>query len=312
MKKGLETSKKFFEDYGASMLHNQFREYEKYIAVGLAGEGSECLGFDDEFSMDHDFDMGFCVWLPYEIYRQVYAPMQEAYDRLPITHIGIRTKDAGQRHGIQSIEGFYKNLLGIESAPTTNMQWLSLPEEHLAVATSGKVFLDNYGEFSKIRKALCDFYPNDVMLKKLAARLFYMGQAGQYNYARCVKRKDAAAAYLCKAKFIELSVSALHLMSKKYKPFYKWSFRSLEGITKYAGITGKLKMLCEASNAVLAAKQNEDLMQEISVDFVRELQNLGFTASNTDFLVDQAAEVCKKIIDPDFRTKLPVPFDLHL
>ena len=63
---GLELSRAFYEQYGAPMLHEQFPEVEKLVAVGLIGSGSECLGFDDEVSRDHDFEPGFCLLLPDE------------------------------------------------------------------------------------------------------------------------------------------------------------------------------------------------------------------------------------------------------
>lgn len=64
--KGLELSQKFYETYGAPMLHAQFAPFEEIIAVALCGSGSECFGFDDEISRDHDFEPGFCLFLPGE------------------------------------------------------------------------------------------------------------------------------------------------------------------------------------------------------------------------------------------------------
>ena len=63
---GLELSRAFYEEHGAPLLHEQFPEAEGLIAVGLIGSGSECLGFDDEVSRDHDFEPGFCLLLPEE------------------------------------------------------------------------------------------------------------------------------------------------------------------------------------------------------------------------------------------------------
>ena len=60
--KGLELSRSFYEGAGAPMLQERFPELLGRIAVGLAGEGSECFGFDDELSADHDFEPAFCLW----------------------------------------------------------------------------------------------------------------------------------------------------------------------------------------------------------------------------------------------------------
>lgn len=61
--KGLDAARMLYVEKGAAIIHEHFPEYEERIAVGLAGSGSQCLGFDDEISRDHDFEPGFCLWL---------------------------------------------------------------------------------------------------------------------------------------------------------------------------------------------------------------------------------------------------------
>ena len=39
-----EYSRKFYEDHIAGMIKDRFPEYENRIAVGIAGEGSDCFG----------------------------------------------------------------------------------------------------------------------------------------------------------------------------------------------------------------------------------------------------------------------------
>ena len=66
--KGLELSKRYYEEYGQAMIQRHFRQYEERIAAGLVGMGSECFGFDDEISRDHDWGPAFCIWLNKALY----------------------------------------------------------------------------------------------------------------------------------------------------------------------------------------------------------------------------------------------------
>ena len=59
---GLEEARRLYERYGVDMIERLFPKWAGRIAVGLAGHGSECFGFDDELSRDHDFPEGFCLW----------------------------------------------------------------------------------------------------------------------------------------------------------------------------------------------------------------------------------------------------------
>ena len=43
----IEKNRRFYENQVKGMIHTQFPDYEDRIAVGIAGEGSDCFGYDD-------------------------------------------------------------------------------------------------------------------------------------------------------------------------------------------------------------------------------------------------------------------------
>ena len=130
-KNGLELCQAFYEDFGIPMIHEKFPDYEQLIAVGLVGEGSECFGFDDEVSRDHDFGPGFCMWLTDTVYDEIGEKLQNAYEQLPTTYMGITrfsTAKASKRVGVFRIGDFYESLIGLRDIPTTQNQWLFLED----------------------------------------------------------------------------------------------------------------------------------------------------------------------------------------
>ncbi len=153
-KNGLDLCEAFYEEFGRPMIRRKFPEYEHMIAVGLVGEGSECFGFDDQVSRDHDFGPGFCLWLTDPIYDEIGEELQRAYDELPSTYMGVTrftTLKAQKRVGVFRIGDFYESLIGLRDVPTTQNQWLFLDDYRLATAVNGKVFQDDLGEFTRIQ-----------------------------------------------------------------------------------------------------------------------------------------------------------------
>ena len=76
--KGLELCKSYYENIGAPELKRLFPEAMSRAAAGLSGQGSDCLGLDDEISRDHDFGPGFCLWLSDEDCEKFGAELQKA------------------------------------------------------------------------------------------------------------------------------------------------------------------------------------------------------------------------------------------
>ena len=106
--KGLEIAEKYYLEYGAPMIKEQFPELEGILAVGLCGSGSECNGYDDDLSRDHDFEPSFIIFLPPEevVDRRTAFRLERAYDKLPDEFMGLRRNkdvsfDTG-RHGVVS------------------------------------------------------------------------------------------------------------------------------------------------------------------------------------------------------------------
>ena len=172
---GLSLCKSYFFAVGLPMLKGRFGPVAGRIAAGLVGDGSECYGFDDEISRDHDWGPGFCLWLSRPDYEDFGAGLSAAYEALPKTFAGFGprvTSNWGEgRVGVFCIEDFYSGFIGLPRAPETLDEWLAIPENCLAAATNGEVFLDPLGGFSEIREKLLKFYPEDVRRKKIAARL---------------------------------------------------------------------------------------------------------------------------------------------
>lgn len=254
--KGLELSEKYYRAYGEKMLDGQFSEIADQAAAGLVGYGSECLGFDDEISRDHDYGPSFCIWLPGEAYKQYGRRMQAAYDALPKEFMGfagrVEEEQGKGRVGVLCLEDFYRELLGRDSAPERAEEWFAISESALCTAVSGRVFEDRLGRFTKIREALLAYYPEEVWRKKLAESLARAAQAGQYNYARAMKRGERIAAEICLTEFVKEAMQVVYLLNKKYAPFYKWMHRGLRELSVCGEVGDMLSLLYQVPDPAKA------------------------------------------------------------
>ena len=292
--KGLDRARNLFDHHVMPQLREEVPEVLPFLAAGLVGEGSDCFGFDDAVSLDHDSGTRICLWLDQEHYTGYEASLRRILEKLPeeIEGAPVQPLQDG-RSGVFEIGSFYQHLTGFADCPSSNREWVETEETKLAAAVNGAVFYDPCGAFSKIRSALLQHYPQDVFLLKLAQTIAIAAQTGQYNYPRAVKRSDFVTASMIRSYFIDYYVRALFLVNRTYRPFYKWTYRALSALP----VLGK--EMAEKTEEVLrapwdGAQGTIESMSQRLIDTMRE-QNL--TEQTSDFLMDHLPDLLSKIKD---------------
>lgn len=302
---GHELSRAFYEAHGKPMLE-QFPEVLPYVAVGLFGSGSECFGYDDEVSRDHDFEPSFCLFLPDEdiVDRRTAFQLERAYAKLPREFMGFRrsitSPVGGARRGVLRTAEFFAQKIGSNDGALSLQDWLRMPEYALAECVNGELFFDNYGEVSTIRQRLAQ-YPHDVRCKKLAGQLLLMAQAGQYNYPRCLAHGETAAAQLAVNEFVNAALAVIFLLNGRYLPFYKWRFRALRELPLLGDSGRVLEYLLCTPNDEDTAQEKQQLIEELASAVINELQNQQLTEAICGDLEKHAYSVNDRIADATLR-----------
>ena len=302
--KGLEISEKYYLEFGKQMLDTDFSQIKDKLAVGLIGSGSECFGFDDEISRDHDFEAGFCIFIPDEntIDRKTAFLLERAYAKLPKEYMGLNkgflSPVGGSRHGVIRISDFIMSKTGTYDGVLTTKQWLLTDENSLLEATNGKIFFDGLGEITKVRDNL-KYFPEDVRLKKLAGNLLIMAQAGQYNYLRCLAHGETGAAQLCVFEFVRSAINAIFLLNKEYAPYYKWAFKALKNLKKLSNLAETLEFLISSDNDISETKS--EIIEDIAKMVITELQEQSLTDAICLDLEKHAYSVNDKVSDSEIR-----------
>ena len=301
--KGLELSKRYFYDLVLPEFEKNLNDILPLCAFGLVGEGSECYGYDDKISQDHDFGPSVCIWLRKDDYLKHKDKINEVLKKLPKTYLGFQelkeSEWGSDRRGLLNIEDFYFKFLGSSKAPETIADWQKIPETALATVTNGEVFLDNLGEFTKIRNGLLNYYPEPMRQNKIATRLMNISQHGEYNYTRCLKRNDLVAANQCLYLFVDEVIHLVFLLNRRYKIFYKWSNRALLD----------LKILGEEIHKLLEdmvfAQNKIPYVRKICKVLAEELRNQKLTNCGSEFLGDLGVDIQKNIDDEFFKNYSP-------
>ncbi|MBE5870917.1 MAG: DUF4125 family protein [Lachnospiraceae bacterium] len=154
--KGIILSEALWEEVLQPEMEKNFPELMKRAAVGLVGYGSDCYGYDDDYSRDHDWGPAVCIWLGKQDYEQCGEKLQSLYDSLT-TGLRFRGFDRqnspqGQgRVGVLCMEQFAAAFLG---KPFAEFLMQQIQNECADLADNSSTLMDFEEVTDRIRNRL--------------------------------------------------------------------------------------------------------------------------------------------------------------
>lgn len=300
--KGIVIARAYYEQFGKEVFARLKEEIQKEtpehavdfdFTVAKVGEGSECFGFDDILSKDHDFGPGFGIFITRQQYDQYGKRLEQAYDSLPETFRGFTKPEPIKdipRNGVIIVEDFYKRILNLSddeleflllqhTLPETT--WLKVEDWQLKTVTNGEIFAGEQAVFGNIYRNLKKGHPKEVWKRKLAQKLGEICQEGQYNYKRLMQRGDVHGATFILHSFEEHVIEFLYLINHVYAPHKKWMLYEAEKLTMGGDILQQLKKLMNISPNIptyekrdcidwIGTSNKEDEVQT-TIDYIAEL-----------------------------------------
>jgi len=296
---GIERARKWYFSTLHPFLEAEFPEVLPRIAAGIAGRGSECFGFDDDISRDHDFGTGVSLWLTCGDEEKYGFKLTRAYQKLYSAEYPSSPRSAAGSidHGVMRISDFYRRHLGFPHAPETIDEWLSVPESAFAETVNGEVFTDNSGIFTAIREKILNI-PEDILRKKLAFRAVMMAQSGQYNFTRCLKHGEKGAAAVALHEFVTHAVPLIFLLNNRFAPYYKWMFRAMRQLPVLGELTDLLESLLVSG---LSDKEKSGVIEDICAAVIKEFARRKLSEHPADYLEFHALAITEKIRDRGLR-----------
>ena len=291
--KAMELCRSFWTTVLEPALLREFPELHPQAAAGLVGNGSECFGFDDDISRDHDWGTDVMLWLPSD-HAHLIPQLQQWKQALLEAHPEFppRSRSAyGADLSVTTVSAFYDQLIGCPEGPQTTRQWLSIPEEQLALAVNGCVFSDPAGHFTAIRQRLQEHYPEQIRRKKIAARCMMLAQTGQYNLERSRKRGHTVTSAMTRLRFVEEAIHLVFLLNRKYCPYYKWAFPAMEQLPILAPQIAPLLQK-------IAASEDQVSIDQVCALFAKTLRAEGLSDCDDWFLAFHGEAVQRTITDP--------------
>ncbi len=297
----LDITEEYWNKTALPDLEKNIPEALEHIAAGLVGNGSECFGYDGEYSRDQDWGVDFFIWVD-DDRKELIAPLkkwkEELFRKLPPEHARARSAYGAVVEPLAAGD-FYYSLIGMRGPSSELFEWMRAPESSFAMAVNGKVFFDGSGRFTQLRNGFLNYYPEDIRLKKIVKQCMMMAQTGQYNLGRMAGRGDNVTAGLILARFMEETMHMAFAINKVYMPYYKWAYRKLKELPILGRELGeRLEGLSKAGPVNAGTFPGiEKSCEEICLRVEEVLTEQGLSESRDSFLAAHGESVHRLIKD---------------
>ena len=252
--KGLELAESFFFEAVLPIIEREFPRLEDRYAAGLLGYGSDVLGYDDEWSRDHEWGPRCVLWLTDADYARFAERLNMVLnEQLPEYFCDFATRfcfdeevgclvpapsmEEGFHHvAITTVERYLELQYGLTDPEPTTLDWLCIPEQKLLELTRGKIFDDPVGDISAVREDFA-YFPDDVWRFKL---LYAWEKIKDYDViGLCAARGDTLSARMMLYKIVEHAVRLTFLLNRAYCPgTMKWFSREFYALPRIAQEVG--------------------------------------------------------------------------
>lgn len=235
----VDVSRDFFDEVVKPMLERECPDETAQTAFGAFGYGSEVLRLDDDYSQDHHWGLRINALMPDDLFQKSGEGVIRTFNaNLPVAYRGhsLREGLTGRGLSLMGLQAFLRRTIGLDHAPTTFAEWLSIPEEDILHVINGEVWYDPSGRFSAIRDTFNHYYPEPVRLRRIAHWCRYYSGMGTYALKRAILRNNELYATITFARALRLGVQLAFLLDRQYFPYDKWLLAHFERLPRMAGL----------------------------------------------------------------------------
>jgi hypothetical protein len=268
--KGLQLSKSYYFQIIKPIIESTV--IGPSYAAGLIGYGSDVLGNDDHFSIDHEWGPRCIIFLPEKLIHHKNSLFDKLNTLIPAEFMKYPTRfvdsgvdginvlssstDGNVNIPITICRSFFCDMIEMLK-PKREVDWLYIPEQRLLEIVSGEIFYDGFGEITELRK-FYRYYPESVWRFRLAYTWQSLGWS--IDARLCAERGDILSAKHCISSSINKIIKLIFLLNKRYAPgYFKWIHKEFTKLPYLADELGKMIENCytatdlkSASNLLIA------------------------------------------------------------